>query len=132
MSTKRTTVSRPPRAKITPEAVDLFRQGLELQAAGGLTSWNEDAYFELQTKLDMALGRMKPWQVNQLDADPNSPPHIFELSWQREEWQSACSRGFFQGAIMPMAASTSTAIFRCPLYPRKRTCAVQLVSALCQ
>ena len=77
MSTKRTTVSRPPRAKITPEAVDLFRQGLELQAAGGLTSWNEDAYFELQTKLDMALGRMKPWQVNQLDADPNSPPHIF-------------------------------------------------------
>jgi hypothetical protein len=73
------------RSKITPEAVALFRRALELQAAGRRGS---DECADLETELDMALGRMKPWQISPLDADPDDPQN-FEQDWQRQEREDA-------------------------------------------
>jgi hypothetical protein len=84
MGTKRTPINRPPRhGKITPQAVKLFQQGLAAMLVG-----DSQKALDLEMQLDVALGRMKPWQFSPLQVEGDLPPD-FKQPWQKEEWQSA-------------------------------------------
>jgi hypothetical protein len=83
MPSKRTPTGRPPRAVITPEAVDLFVRGLELRgiyekclrrSCGRRQFCDEcDEYIEIKNRLDRLLAR-PPWEEELMDADDDAPP----------------------------------------------------------
>ncbi len=82
MVTTRTPKGRPPRGgQITPEAIELFRRGLQIQERGLDEEWEEDGgrrreYLDLSSALAAALGRNKPWLPCVLDVGEDVPAWV--------------------------------------------------------
>src|SRR5262245_64040374 len=95
MPTKRTPLGRPPRSRITPEAVALFRRCMEIREAGEHAD-NRDEYLRASVDLHHLLGR-RLWQEDILDAaDPTPPDYVDPDEWKQAhalyvELESRCS-----------------------------------------
>lgn len=47
---------------------------------------------DIETQLDIALGRMKPWQISPLQVESDGPPPSWVTDgepWKAEEWRQA-------------------------------------------
>ena len=83
MPSKRSPIGRPPHGVITPEAVDLFRRGLELRDTYddclrhhcGRRERCEQCsdYIDIKNELDRLLG-LPPWEEELFDATDDEPP----------------------------------------------------------
>jgi hypothetical protein len=86
MGTKRMPVGRPPRSHVTPEAIELFKRGMAIEALG-LDEIEEECggrhreYLDLRRALRQALGQTKPWDVNVFDVADGDSMHP---AWETE------------------------------------------------
>jgi hypothetical protein len=86
--TKRTPIKRPPRARITQRAVDLFRQILDMDDKE--VSVSSERYGSVAVDLHRELG-LKPWDefVHWVNVDDLPPPQPNIEPWKRDSFEQA-------------------------------------------
>jgi hypothetical protein len=79
---------------ITDETVNLFERGREIREAGADRTWEPEdrrrEFFDVCVRLHALLGR-KPWMVDVLEVDSETPPAWMTQEDQRADWCCTCS-----------------------------------------
>ena len=88
MSTTRTPINRPPKSRITAEAVEVYRKAREIFDAFDNRLEAASATRELRLELNRLLGRNKPWLVGIFDTVDVDRPPPYERH-RVEDWHEA-------------------------------------------
>lgn len=85
MTTTRTPINRPPRSRITKEAIALFRKIRSLEAGAGADEWEPRGtrrqLLDAKLALHQLLGRA-PWDPDVTDCAGGRPPWLDQTVWQ--------------------------------------------------